>query len=77
MHNQGFLFRDYNNGWLTYMQNTVRSVLDYIEPYLAKNGGNFTHRTRFNDHINQFVWTQTLTAFTLCVYVRSDHTDAD
>ena len=36
---QNFQYRRFNPGWINYMGTAVRSLSQYIEPYLAKNGG--------------------------------------
>ena len=39
LHDSGFAFREYNPGWLEYMENMMTTVVQHVEPYLARNGG--------------------------------------
>ena len=45
MHGSGVRFRDYNSGWTNYMQGMMQTVVQYVEPYLAKNGGSAQRST--------------------------------
>ena len=36
---QGFAYRTFNTGWIAYMGEALTKAVQYIEPYLAKNGG--------------------------------------
>ena len=35
----GIEFRQYNEGWATYMSDMMHAVVKHVEPYLARNGG--------------------------------------
>ena len=64
LHDQGFNFRDYNPGWTKYMSDMMTTVVEYVEPYLARNGGPIiltqieNEYGRFNEYVE---WCGNLT----------------